>query len=303
MIRPLAFLLAIAFLPQCCATAGQLSVIYSTDLFHPPDDPDDHYDLATLFALPEIDVKAVVLDLGQQQRKEPGEIPLRQIMHLTGRKAPFAAGLQNPLRYPEDKALDQFSPGAVDLILRALESSPPPVYIITTVSLRDVAAAYNRQPELFRAKAARIYVNAGNSAGGGLHWNPRLDPQAYIRVMTAGLPVFWAPCFGGLETLAQIGKERLKVQQHQTYWQFRQGDLFDALPAPLLRFFLYGLGHHIPALDDPVAALSQAALDGEKSKFAGERRNMWSTATILGGKKTIPQGRRLESAAGGGRRL
>ena len=77
--------------------------------------------------------------------------------------------------------------------------------------------------------------------------------------MTAGLPVFWAPCFGGLETLAQLAKEPLKVQQHQTYWQFRQGDLFDALPAPLVRFFLYGLGHRNPASEDPVAALSQGS--------------------------------------------
>jgi hypothetical protein len=258
-----------------------VGVIYSTDLFHPPDDPDDHYDLATLFALPEIDIKAIVLDQGLQQRKEPGDIPLRQIAVLTGRSAPHAAGLQCPLRYPEDQARDQFTPGAVDLILRTLGQTAEPLYIITTGSLRDVAAAYNRQPELFRRRVARIYVNAGNSAGGDLHWNPRLDPQAYIRMMMAGLPIYWAPCFGGKETLAEMAKNGLPIQQHQGYWRFRQGDLFDALPDPLVRFFLYGLARRIPSIDDPVAALGPGGLDAERSKFAGQYRNMWSTATIL----------------------
>lgn len=260
---PAVFLLAAAFLalPSTGDGAGPVNVIYSTDLFHPPDDPDDHYDLATLFALPEIDVRAVILDLGLRQRKGPGEIPLRQMFHLTGRKTAFTPGLGHPLRYPEDQATGPFSNGGVELILRTLEESPRPVFIITTGSLRDVAAALNRKPDLFRRKVARIYVNAGNSAGGDLHWNARLDPQAYIRVMTAGLPVWWAPCFGGLETLAQMAKGGLKVQQHQAYWRFKQGDLFTAISDPLVRFFLYGLSGTNPASQDPVAALRETSLE------------------------------------------
>ena len=40
-------------------------VIHCTDLFHPHDDPDDHFDLATLYAMPELDIKGVVLDQGR----------------------------------------------------------------------------------------------------------------------------------------------------------------------------------------------------------------------------------------------
>jgi hypothetical protein len=32
-----------------------LSVIYCTDLFHPHDDPDDHFDIACLYAIWQID--------------------------------------------------------------------------------------------------------------------------------------------------------------------------------------------------------------------------------------------------------
>jgi inosine-uridine nucleoside N-ribohydrolase len=176
------------------AFAASLPVIYCTDLFHPPDDPDDHFDLATLFALPELDIRAIILDLGQQQRKESGETPVRQLMAIFDRKPKVVVpGLANPLRYPGDKALDQFQPGTPDVILRVLRESSLPVTIITTGSLRDVAAAFNRDEALFRSKVARLYVNDGNAAGGTLHWNPRLDPQAYLRLMRSDLPIFWPP--------------------------------------------------------------------------------------------------------------
>ena len=58
--RILCFLL-LCVLPHACH--GGVPVIYSTDLYHPHDDPDDHYDLATVFALPELDVKGVIIDM------------------------------------------------------------------------------------------------------------------------------------------------------------------------------------------------------------------------------------------------
>jgi hypothetical protein len=61
-----------AYSPQ---SPSSVPVIYSTDLFHPPDDPDDHVDLATLFALPELDVRAIILDLGRIRPANPGGVP------------------------------------------------------------------------------------------------------------------------------------------------------------------------------------------------------------------------------------
>jgi hypothetical protein len=53
---------------------GSVPVIYCMDLFHPHGDPDDHFDLATLYAMPELDIKGVVLDQGRKQLEQPGMV-------------------------------------------------------------------------------------------------------------------------------------------------------------------------------------------------------------------------------------
>jgi hypothetical protein len=98
----------------------RIPFIHGTDLFHPHDDPDDHFDLATVFAMPELDVRAILLDLGKRQGEKPGRIPVEQMLKLSGRKVPYAVGLNEKLKSPEDKGLDQ-SPecqGAIDLLLK-----------------------------------------------------------------------------------------------------------------------------------------------------------------------------------------
>ena len=108
--------------PGCAAVS--VPFIYSTDLFHPPDDPDDHVDLATLFALPELDIRAIILDLGRSQRARPGAIPVQQLSALMGKNAPHARGLAHPLRSPEDTGADQhMGLEGVELILRVLRES------------------------------------------------------------------------------------------------------------------------------------------------------------------------------------
>ena len=50
------------------SAAEKVPIVYSTDLFHPHADPDDHYDLACLFALEEFDIRGIILDLGGRSR-------------------------------------------------------------------------------------------------------------------------------------------------------------------------------------------------------------------------------------------
>jgi len=271
-------LFAASLSPARCAG---IPVIHCTDLFHPPQDPDDHYDLATLFSLQGLDLRAVILDQGSMQRQSPGSIPLRQIMHITGRTVPWANGLETPLRYPEDKGLEQFTQDGPEMILRVLRQSPRKVRIITTGSLRDVAAAFNRDEALFRRMVDRIYVNAGNSGGGDLQWNPRLDPQAYLRLMRSDLPVYWAPCFGGKQTLAVLAARHLPILPYQTYWLFRQDALLESLSNPLTNYFLYALGHADAAVNDPIAALGKTPDPALEKRFGAGYRNMWSTASLF----------------------
>ena len=258
-------------------------IVYSSDLFHPPDDPDDTVDLVTLFSLPELDIRGIVLDLGQQQNKGPGEVTVRQMMALTGRSVPFASGLLNPLRYPEDTGEDQFGEahGGRDLLLSTLRQSTEKVVIVTVGSLRDVAAAFNQEPDLFREKLARLYVNAGNSGGGSLHWNTRLDPMAYIRIMTSDLPVYWAPSFDGKQSFLEFAYGEWRGGVHESHWKFQHSTMFDALPASVQNYFLYALAPKHPTIDDPTAYLNRRPQERElKERVWREYRHMWSTLTL-----------------------
>jgi hypothetical protein len=270
---------------EASATQQRVPVIYSTDLFHPPDDPDDHVDLATLFSLPELDVRAIVLDLGHHQMAKPGEVPVKQMAALTGKKVPYAPGLIGPLRYPEDKAenqdLEGYGSRGIDLILRALRDSTQKVYIFTTGSLRDVAAAFNRDEALFREKVERVYVNAGNSAGLPTEWNTLLDPHAYIRVLSSGLPIYWCPAFGPGSSFETFLAGKLPPHQYATYWRFVQDAIFDHLPHPLQNFFIYALDEKSPKLQDPVAYLFRNPEGAAKQRLWQEGRNMWCTAPMI----------------------
>ncbi len=85
MLRAATALTLLLSLPVC--SSADIPVIYSTDLYHPHDDPDDHYDLACLYALPELDVKAVIIDMANIREKrgnhgvakKPGLVALRQM--------------------------------------------------------------------------------------------------------------------------------------------------------------------------------------------------------------------------------
>ena len=80
--------------------AARVPVIYCSDLFHPHDDPDDHFDIASIYALEEVKIRGIVLDQGDRQEKQPGRIPIEQLNHLTGRSVPWATGLSAPLESP-----------------------------------------------------------------------------------------------------------------------------------------------------------------------------------------------------------
>jgi hypothetical protein len=265
-------LLAAALANQGGDAARAVPILYSTDLHHPHQDPDDHFDLATLFAIAELDVRGIILDCGDRQLKQPGRIPVEQMMHLTGRKVPFAVGLGRALASPEDDGRDQAAQfqGGVALMLDVLRRSDERVTIFTTGSLRDVAAAVNRDGELFRRKVGRLYVNIGDAAG-GKEYNVGLDREAYVRVLRSGLPVYWCPCFE--RGPSQPGRG------YATYWAFRQADVLETAPPGLQNFFLYALTK--PKQADPIAYLAQAPEPPAKERVWAMRRNMWCTGPML----------------------
>jgi len=170
-------------------------IIYCTDLYHPPEDFDDHLDLATVFSMPELDVKAIILD---RKGDFSGKIPVEQMFVLTGKKVPYAEGV-DILKSPSDKALDQpaeYQKG-VELILSTLKQNSEPMTIITAGSVRDVMAAFNREPELLRSKVLALYINIGNAevnASQRTEYNIDIDRHAYVGLMRSNLPIYYCPC-------------------------------------------------------------------------------------------------------------
>jgi hypothetical protein len=247
----------------------RIPFIHGTDLFHPHDDPDDHFDLATVFALQELDVRAILLDLGKRQAEKPGRIPVEQMLTLTGRRVPYAVGLSEKLRSPDDKGLDQPAEGqgAVELLLKTLRASPEPIVVHTAGSVRDVCAAYNREPELLRKKVTRLYINIGNLLENKDEWNVHLDVKAYVGVMRSGLPVYWCPCLPTKEN-------------RSTHWVFKHGEVLEGVPPGLLNYFVYALQVVRPDEIDPIAAMSMD-LRPWRHILMGMERSMWCTGPLI----------------------
>ena len=190
-----AVLLLLIVTARVATAADKIPIIYSTDLFQPPDDPDDHVDLATLFALDEFEILGIIVEHGEKQATHPGPIPVRQMMQLTGRQVPCVVGLKPPLKSPEDPALEQpaeYQQG-VNLLLEKLRASDRKVTIFTTGSMRDVAAAFNRDPDLVRQQVSRIYMNIGNASPQDSEYNVDLDVHAYVRILQSGLAGLLVP--------------------------------------------------------------------------------------------------------------
>ncbi|MCB1129392.1 MAG: hypothetical protein KDM81_23020, partial [Verrucomicrobiae bacterium] len=188
-----------------------------------------------LYALPGFDLRGIVLDQGQRQLARPGSIPVSQLNALTGRQVPTAIGLATKLTSPGDKALEQPDPfqGGVRMILDTLRGATGRVDIIAVGSVRDLMAAFNREPGLFREQAGRVLVFIGEASDPAFReYNVTLDPHAYVGLMRSGLNLYWVPCFdGGLWYNAG----------HASFWQATHADLLGSAPPELVQYFIYAL--------------------------------------------------------------
>ena len=205
----------------------RVPIIDCTDLYHPHQDVGDNFDMVAAYALPEVDLRAVILDVTNRFRqpevadgppgpREPGLIPLSQMNYIFDRNVPVAVSPFEPMRSPEDPMRDapQFQQAGIELLLRTLREADEPVDILVFCSCRTVAAAFNREPDLFREKVGRLHLSIGTSSGeifdvdwdqkrrlslapgstGYREWNVELDVHAFVRLLRSGLPMALYPC-------------------------------------------------------------------------------------------------------------
>jgi pyrimidine-specific ribonucleoside hydrolase len=263
---------------------GSIPLIHITDLYHPPQDPDDHFDLATILTLEEYDLKGVILDAterflhpspaGSDIARDPGFIPVTQMAYLLGRDVPVAAGPRNPLTNARDDVADRQpqDQAGVRLLLDILNQSTSRVTVSVVGSCRALTAAYNRHPDLVRAKIRSVLLNAGSLGGSKQEWNVGLDPEAYKKLWRSGLPIHWYPCAterGAFEADHERG----------TYWKASHAALLDGIPPPLRAWFAYALTGSSRA--DIIRVLSETPTDKAWGGLLTQERNLWSTASLI----------------------
>lgn len=298
--RRLLVLSAVGFLFLFCGSSSSWSqpqqqpppsqrvpVIDVTDLYHPPQDPDDNFDLLMAYGLPEIDLRAVVLDCTDGFRqpvsdvpgmwvdkngpREPGLIPVAQLNYLFDRTVPCAVGPFRRLASPEDTARDvpKFQQAGIELILTVLRESREPVEIVSFGSARAIAAAFNREPELLRAKVRRIHLCAGASGRDFLEWNAQLDPHALVCLLRSQLPIDLYPC--------ATNESPFATGPHNTYWPLSDLGFVARMHPGLRRYLAYAYARE--NRNDFLRAMDvDWPVDFEKPPFAGQPQHMWTQA-------------------------
>lgn len=237
----------------------KIPVIVITDLYYPPQDPGDNFDLIMGYALPEIELKAVILDITDDFRKdstfafnlfnqtggprEPGIIPVTQLNYIFDKTIPYAIGPMIPMRSENDLMTDipLFQQEGVNLLLNTLKISKYPVDILSFGSARIIAVAYNRNPELFRKKVRMIHVSGGNSAYTGEktinnvwekipggEWNVALDVFAFTRILRSDLPLSIYPCAGKNGVFS--------TDEYNTYWRLESMNFIQQMDPKLKNY-------------------------------------------------------------------
>lgn len=269
-------------------------VISITDLYHPPEDPGDNFDLVFPFGSDRVDLRGVILDASIEKReaitggvdgypgpRDPGIIPVSQLNAIFGTTVPYGIAPFARMRHLHDRMDDvtPFQQTGIELLLRLLADSDEPVHVMCFGSARPLAVAFNREPDLLREKIARVHLSAGSTSLDYLEWNVYLDPIAMQRIVDSGLPLSLYPCATGVDCYS--------YDEHNTYWRLDNLAWIEGMHPALRRYLLYGLGRServdfLRALDEePPATLKQ--------NVYAQHHAVWETAAwmLVGGYELV----------------
>jgi hypothetical protein len=272
--------------------AERVPIIDVTDLCHPYQDVGDNFDLVAAFALPEIDLRAVILDAHDSFRKpvsdhpilsslyvdrsgprDPGFIPVLQLNYVFNRNVPVAVGPFTMMKSPQDKMLNvpAFQQQGVELILKVLRESKEPVSILSFGSARPIAVAYNRDPKLFHDKVKRIHLSAGSSSPDYLEWNVGLDPNAIVCLLRSDLPIAVYPCAVGEKEGGPFG-----YGPHNSYYRMPNLQFIKQMDPRLQRYMAYAFGR--VNRSDFLRAMEEDFPEGLTATAYSQPHNVWETA-------------------------
>jgi hypothetical protein len=274
----------------------KVAMIHVTDLFRPYADPDDHWDLACVYALAlrgDVELLGVMIDGPPRPEYDPDVQAVAQMNYLTGVSAPVIVGSPRRIKPDEvDRPENRAVLGGMRALLHLLRRAPQPVIINILGSSRDVALAGMLEPKLFAEKCASIYLNAGSGTpdkalAARLEYNVELDPVSYAAIFELPCPVYWMPCF----EVVPGQNEPLVAGPHGTYYQFQQKEIVPRLSPQAQNYFAFVFKQGLPerARQTPVEALTPNWLhylegpnDAELLARVGDLpRNMWCTGGFL----------------------
>jgi hypothetical protein len=270
----------------------KISLLHQTDLFRPHNDPDDHFDLACVYALAcqnQIDLKGILIDYPPDHKNgDPDVMSVGQMNFITGLNVPFAIGSNQPFKFhSKEKSVEAGAQFVIDI----LKKSKQPVAITIVGSCRDIAIAGKREPQLFAEKCAAIYLNAGTGSNEPigereLEYNVGLDPAAFAAIFKIPCPVYWLPCFGEYRT----SQSELRTLEFGTYFKFQQAEILPFLSEKMQKYFIFMLSKS--NCPNWLRYLDQPKDDEAFSLFCQMNRNMWNTASFfhLAGKAVTKDG-------------
>jgi hypothetical protein len=262
-------------------------VIDITDLYHPHQDRGDNFDLIAAYALPEVDLRAVILDVtGRYLRpyineedpgyndpsgpRSPGFIPIHQLNYIFNRDVPCAATPFGAMRSPGDDMADapSFQQSGIDLLIQTLRESDEPVDVVSFGSARPLAVALNREPELVERKVRLAHVCAGAYPAGYLEWNVQLDVHAFVRVVRSNLRIAVYPC--------ATAESPFSLSMHNCYWTMENLNWVREMAAPLQRYveFAFSQSKRIDFLN----AMDETEPLADMAEHFGRAHHVWETA-------------------------
>jgi len=260
-------------------------IIDITDLYHPHQDAGDNFDILAAYCLPQIDLRAVILDVTERFRRpwfdhptygrmsgprEPGFVPMIQLNYLFGRNVPFATGPFASMESADDpmEHMSAFQASGVELILKTLRESDSQIEILCFSSVRPLAVAYLRDPGLLHAKVKRVHLSAGSSSPDFLEWNVELDPHAMACVLRSGLPIALYPC-ATKDGATDYGR-------YNTFWRLSDLRFIASMQPGLRRYLAYAFERM--ERNDFLGALESDFPEEVMMRVYAREHNVWETA-------------------------
>ena len=281
--------------------ADKKEVIVITDLYHPYQDPGDNLDLINAFALEEVNLKAILLDITDSFLKkvsdhpflwqdpygprQAGFVPVAQLNHIFRKNVPCAMGPITAMTCEEDKMEEEIAGGmdAVHLLLKTLQKSRNKVEVVSFGSARILAVAFNRDSLLLKRKIGKIHLCASKAIEAGVpyrndndiwggEWNVALDVYAFTRIIKSGLPIALYPCAGKNGVF--------ECDSNSSFWKLDSMDFLRRMN-PLLQCYIHFVLDKIPVDDRFLDRMNDGAPYSEGRAIPPVDFKIWESAVWL----------------------